>query len=268
MPAFEVALPPGFRLVSYAERPDLIREAGRFNGSVWPEFMLHDAVVHAHWHLLEDTFLEYQLVLLDADGRIAATGNSAPLAWDGVDEHLPDGWDRQLEQTARDLEAGTAVDTLGALQIVVDPARRGTGLAGLMVQAMRANAGAHGFRKLIACVRPTEKDRYVLIPIERYASWTRPDGEPFDAWVRLHVRLGGRIVRGSPRAMTLRGTVAEWEAWTGQAFPGTGDYVVPFGAAPVHIDREADEGVYHDPNIWVVHDIPRGATRHPLGSVP
>jgi hypothetical protein len=55
--------------------------------------------------------------------------------------------------------------------------------------------------------------------------------------------------------MTIRGTVAEWERWTGKAFPDTGDYTLPFAAAVVHIDREADEGVYHDPNIWVVHDV-------------
>ena len=50
------------------------------------------------------------------------------------------------------------MNTLGALQIVVDPARRGTGLAAFMVRAMQANARAHGFGALIACVRPTEKD--------------------------------------------------------------------------------------------------------------
>jgi GNAT superfamily N-acetyltransferase len=256
VPDLGLELPPGHILASYAERPELVRPAANFNGSVWPEFMLQDAVADKHWHLLDEVFLDYQLVLLDADGEIAATNNSAPLAWDGTDDGLPDGWDRQFEQSARDLEESAPVNTLGALQIVVDPARRGTGLAGLMVKAMQANARVHGFHKLIACVRPTEKDRYPLTPIERYAFWTRPDGEPFDAWVRLHVRLGARIVRGSPRAMTIRGTVADWERWTGMAFPDSGDYILPFAAAPIHIDREGDEGFYDDPNIWMVHDIP------------
>jgi hypothetical protein len=124
-----------------------------------------------------------------------------------------------------------------------------------MINAMRANARAHGLGHVIACVRPTDKHRYPLIPIEDYAFWTREDGEPFDAWIRLHVRLGARIVRGSPRAMTIRGTVAEWQEWTGQDFPGTGAYIVPFAASPVEIDREADQGVYYDPNVWVVHSL-------------
>ncbi len=255
MPDLGLDVPSGFTLVSYEERPDLIHAASVFNGSVWPEFMLQDTEADRYWHLLDTAFREFQLILLDAGGSIVATHNSAPLAWDGTDEGLPDGWDRQFEQTARDLDVGAAVNTLGALQIVVDPARRGSGLAGFMVNAMRANARLHAFGALIACVRPTGKDRYPLSPIERYAFWTRPDGEPFDAWVRLHVRLGGRIVRGSPRAMTIRGTVAEWERWTGMTFPDSGDYILPFAAAPIHIEREADQGVYYDPNIWVVHAI-------------
>lgn len=256
MPDLGIELPPGHQLVSFVERPDLIRASLRFNTTVWPDFMLEDPVTDEHWHLLWDAFAEFQLTLLDADGEIAATTNSAPLAWDGTDAGLPDGWDAQLIQSAADLASGSAVNTLGALQIVVDPTRRGSRLAGVMLQAMRANARAHGFGAVIACVRPTDKHRYPLAPIDRYARWTRADGEPFDAWIRLHVRLGGRIVRGSPESMTIRGTVAEWEEWAGMAFPDTGRYVVPLAIAPVDIDREADVGTYHDPNVWIVHDLP------------
>ena len=53
----------------------------------------------------------------------------------------------------------------------------------------------------------------------------------------------------------MRGTVAEWTEWTGQEFPGSGSYIVPFAAAPVRIDREADAGVYFDPNVWVIHTV-------------
>jgi GNAT superfamily N-acetyltransferase len=250
-----IELPAGHSLVSYEERPDLAEPAGHFNGSVWPEFMLQDETVQRYWHLLSDAWPAFQLVLLDADGQIAATNNAAPIAWDGTDAGLPDGWDRQLERSGEQHAAGVAADTLGAIQIVVDPDRRGGRLAGVMVGAMRANARVHGFDHVIACVRPTDKHLYPLIPIEDYAYWVRDDGLPFDAWIRLHVRLGARIVRGSPRAMEMRGTVADWTEWTGQAFPGSGSYIVPFAGAPVQIDREADEGTYFDPNVWVVHTV-------------
>ena len=113
----------------------------------------------------------------------------------------------------------------------------------------------NGLTSVIACVRPTWKPRYPLTPIDRYARWTREDGLPFDPWIRIHVRAGGRIARPSPRSMTVTGTVAEWEEWTEMAFPESGTYLVPGGCEPVAIDREADRGTYYDSNVWVVHEL-------------
>ena len=144
---------------------------------------------------------------------------------------------------------------LGAMQIAMRSDLRGAGLSGTMVGAMRAAAKSAGYRAVIACVRPTWKDRYPLAPIESYARWTRDDGLPFDPWIRLHARLGGRIVRAAPESMMVRGSVADWESWTGMAFPESGRYVVPRATQPVIIDRERDEGVYFDQNVWMVHAI-------------
>jgi len=245
MPDLDVDLPAGFSLTSYEQRPDLIRAADAFNSSVWPDYMLQDADADKYWNLLETVFREFQLLLLDGDGQIAATNNSAPLAWDGTDEGLPDGWDRQFEQTALDLERGTAVNTLGALQIVVDPARRGAGSVG-------GDGQGHASERAGPWLRP----RHRLRPADgRYAFWTRADGQPFDPWIRLHVRLGGRIVRASPRSMAIRGTIAEWELWTGIPFPESALYILPVATNPLEIDRERDEGVYYDANVWVVHTV-------------
>jgi hypothetical protein len=62
-------------------------------------------------------------------------------------------------------------------------------------------------------------------------------------------------VRASHQALIIRGSVADWEAWTGMAFPESGEYVVPHATQPITIDREHDERVYHDQNVWMVHDI-------------
>jgi GNAT superfamily N-acetyltransferase len=243
------------RIVTLAERPDLERVLDRHNGSAWPEFMLQDPVADALWRHLHAEFAGWQLLLLDADDAILAAANCAPLSWDGTDDGLPEGWDDQFRRTVDQHAAGSPPDTLGALQIVVAPERRGDRLAGRMVAEMRERARAAGLRALIACVRPTDKHRYPLTPIDRYARWTRPDGLPFDPWIRLHARLGARIVRGAPRSMTITGTVADWERWTSLAFPDSGRYVVPLATDPVEIDREADRGVYHDANVWMVHDL-------------
>ena len=56
--------------------------------------------------------------------------------------------------------------------------------------------------------------------------------------------------------MRIAGTVAQWEEWTELAFPESGSYVVPGALVPVEIDREQDEGLYVEPNVWMVHSLP------------
>jgi hypothetical protein len=239
--------------VSLEERPDLEAAHDWLNGSAWPEFMLQDRVVAAYWGRLFGEFSPFQCSLLDGSGEAVAGLNCAPLAWAGTEDDLPAGWDQQVIRTFEGVDAGIPPDTLGAIQIVVRKDRQGSGLAGTMVQAMKALALEQGLASLIACVRPTAKDQDPFAGIDEYAFRVRDDGLPVDPWIRLHVRLGGRVVRGEPESMRMEGTIAEWRAWTGLPFPVSGLYTVPFAAAPVDIDLEADRGVYLDPNVWVVH---------------
>lgn len=250
-----LTLPEGHSIVSLEERPDLIDPSDRFNGNAWPAYMLESPVANGLFGRCFRDWPQFQFALLADDGSIAATNNAMPLDWDGTDDGLPEGWEDQVIRSAADHDEGRAPNTLGAMQIVTDPAARGAGLSGTMVGAMRAAARAAGYTALIACVRPTQKELYPLTPIGAYARWTRDDGLPFDPWIRLHARLGGRIVKASPASMTMRGTVADWERWTGMAFPESGPYVVPRATQPVVIDRERDEGVYADQNVWMVHDV-------------
>jgi hypothetical protein len=250
-----LAIPDGHSIVSLAERPDLIEPAADHNVTAWPDFMLEDPIANANFSRAWKDWPQFQFVLLDARDEIVATNNAMPLAWDGTDDDLPAGWDAQVLRSVEAIAGKAVPNTLGALQIVVARGTRGSGLSGTMLSAMRAAAKAARYGAVIACVRPTLKSSYPLTPIESYATWTRSDGLPVDPWIRLHVRLGGRIVRAAPESMTMRGTVAEWESWTGLTFPESGRYAVPFATQPIDIDRDRDEGVYHDQNVWVVHDL-------------
>ena len=100
-------------------------------------------------------------------------------------------------------------------------------------------------------MRPSWKERYPLAPIERYITWRRDDGQLLDPWMRLHERLGARVSTPLAHSMRITGTVGEWEAWTGLAFPEAGDYVFPHGLAPVRW-RTASAG-YLEPNVWLIH---------------
>ena len=55
--------------------------------------------------------------------------------------------------------------------------------------------------------------------------------------------------------MRITGTVAEWEDWTGIAYPGRGRYTFPGGLATVEIDHAKDAGSYWEPNVWIVHTV-------------
>ena len=245
--------PHGLTLYTAAERPDLDERADELTGEVWPEYNRHGDVMNEHWGDLDERFAECQFVLVDAAEEIVAQGHMVPCRWDGTVEGLPAGIDAAMAGAF----AGKGTPNAGcALAAEIRPAHQGRGLAPEMIRAMAALCRRHGLAGgLIAPVRPNAKARYPLTPIERYAAWTRPDGLPFDPWMRVHARLGARILRPAPRSLRITGTVAEWEAWTGLALPESGTYVFPDGLAPLEVDRERDLGAYWEPNVWMAHEV-------------
>jgi hypothetical protein len=104
-------------------------------------------------------------------------------------------------------------------------------------------------------VRPNQKALYPLTPIANYIDWQTADGRPFDAWLRVHARLGGEIIKVCERSMVIRGSREEWAAWTGLSFPESGVYIVPGALHPVDFDLKRGEGVYVEANVWVAHRL-------------
>jgi GNAT superfamily N-acetyltransferase len=243
-------------IVSARERPDLSERAAEATEDVWPEYNQHGDVLGEYWGELEEVFPDFQFVLFDEEtDEILAQGHTIPLAWDGTVAGLPRGIDGLLEDGFRFARGGRRPDTLSACAIEIPPAHQGKTLSRLLIGEMARIAARHGLGAMLAPVRPTLKERYPLTPIERYATWSRPDGLPFDPWIRTHVRLGAEILKPEPRSLRITGTVAEWESWTGMAFPDSGTYVFPHGLAPLEVDRESDQGRYWEPNVWIRHAV-------------
>ena len=235
-----------------AERPGSQPHAAGLREKLWPEFMYHDSTLDLFPRVIEE-FADFHFYAWDDEREeVVAAGNAIPAAWDGDRASLPDrGIDAVVE--AAFAEGAAPPDVLCALHIVIDPEHRGRGLSRLMIERMREVGRAHGFDTLVAPVRPTLKHRYPLTPMERYVTWRRPDGTHLDPWLRTHERFGAEIVKVAPQSMRVAGTVAEWEAWAELTFPESGAYVVPGALVPVEIDRERDEGLYLEPNVWMVH---------------
>src|SRR5829696_7918775 len=242
-----------FEVVSLDARPELTLPALELLAVGWPEFMQHDPVAERHQARLATELAGFQALLLDDKDELAALGVAIPFAWDGTLAGLPAGWDAVVARGVADLDAGRRPTALSALSVTVAPARRRQGLSRLVIQALKDTAARAGLGTLLAPVRPSGKSAYPLTPMERYVHWARPDGTPFDPWLRTHWRLGGEVLAVCPASMEITARVAAWEAWTGLAFPETGPYVVPGALVPVAIDRERDRGRYVEPNVWVRH---------------
>jgi GNAT superfamily N-acetyltransferase len=230
---------------------DLVRGLTK---SVWPEFMLHEAVANENWHELFDRFIEYQFAMLDTESnRVAGMGNSFPLRWEEPLENLPEqGWDWAFTEAVRNHRKGASPNLHCAIQIILHPDYRGQGLSAPMIQAVRGATSAQGLQALIIPLRPSEKSRYPLISLDDYIHWQTEYGEPFDLWLRAHLRAGASIIKVCHESKTIRGTRAEWESWTRLKFPQGGQYIIPGALNPIEIDVEKDEGVYIEPNVWII----------------
>ncbi|TDC97580.1 N-acetyltransferase [Nonomuraea deserti] len=243
------------QITTLAERPELASALWDMDHT-WQEFMLNDPMADLFYAVATTTYADYVLVADDdaEPGRLVARACMIPFVANGSE--LPDGgWDSVIRSGRLARERGTRPDAVSALEITVRRDLQGTGLSAKMVAAMRRHAAGRGFGELVAPVRPNTKHLEPHTPMSEYAFRTRPDGLPHDAWLRVHVRAGGKIVKVAPRSMVIAGTLAEWRGWTGLPFDRTGAVEVPGALNPVHCDVEHDHAVYVEPNVWVSHPL-------------
>jgi hypothetical protein len=233
-----------------AERPDLMEPAWEATKDQFPEYNNHGDVLNRYWGRLTEERPDFQFHLVEGN-EIIARARSVPVRWDGTIGDLPAGIDGAIERGFEEQGA----NVLCAMLISVPRAQRRRGMSAEALRAMLEIARRHGLEGLIAPVRPSWKERYPLVPIERYAGWRRGDGLLFDPWMRVHERAGGTVLKAEPHSLRITGTVAEWEEWTEMPFPESGGYVFPGGLATLRIDREQDAGRYWEPNVWMVHAV-------------
>ena len=239
------------KIVTVSERPDLTERAFERTYDTLREYNQHGDVLNRYWGRLTEERPAFQFHLVDDAEEILARARALPVRWDGSIDDLPAGIDGAI---ARGFDEGGA-NVLCALLVQVPQDLQGRGLSRVAVEGMLKLARWHDLTALIAPVRPSWKERYPLVPIERYAAWRSADGFLFDPWMRVHERLGAAVLKPEPRSLRITGTVGEWEEWTQMTFPESGDYWFPGGLAPLTISRDADRGSYWEPNVWMKHGI-------------
>lgn len=244
------------RVVDLATRPDLC-EAALNLGDVGGEFIYRGSSGKL---ITPERFLRhwgrYFLIALDDDGVPIARALSVPLAFPAEDRtELPDhGWDEAIQWAAQDVMDGREPNALCALEVVVSPRLRGTGLSTPMLKALKGRAAEDGLSKLIVSVRPIGKVQEPDVPMVEYAARRREDGLLADRWMRTHERLGARVIKVCPFAVTLAGSFADWREWTGVKLTD-GENHIPGGIAPVFASAKHDFGSYVEPNVWMEHPM-------------
>ncbi|SFB06926.1 Acetyltransferase (GNAT) family protein [Amycolatopsis marina] len=238
-----------------ANRPDLLEPALAL-GDIGAEFMQHDPIGDlTRARRLARRWPEFFLVVLD-EGEPVARAVGIPLAFPAEDRtELPEhGWDGAILWAVQDALDGRAPTALCALDVQVARARRGQGVAAAALTALRECAREQGLSRLVVPVRPTGKRDHPRVPMAEYLTWRRADGLPGDPWLRTHERLGARLVKIAPFAMTITGTLAQWRDWTGLAL-ADGENEVDGGLVPVLASTAQDVGVYVEPNVWLEHPL-------------
>lgn len=223
----------------------------------WPEFMWHDTVAQENWHEFFDRFGDYQSVLLDAKtNQVVALGHSLPFHWDSPLSELPEeGWDWVIQQAVDDDKNKVKPNLLAAVFVGVREEYKNHGLSRTILLSFRPTAAKHGFENLVIPVRPNEKPLYPLTSMDDYINWKNENYLPMDAWLRIQIRAGGKVIKVCHASKTVQGTRLEWEEWTGMKFPQSGEYIIPGALNPMEMHVEQDKGVYIEPNVWMQHSI-------------
>jgi hypothetical protein len=247
--------PPWLGVFTAEERPDLWERAqGAVFNELWPEYNHHGRNASQYFGDLVPRFARFQSLFVDLrSDQLVARARTIPFCWDGTLEDLPPGIDAVGLRAVDDLRGP---NTLSALSAEVVSERQRSGLSAWVLVTMATIARTAGLAPLVAPVRPSWKDRFPLTRIEDYASWRRGDGRPYDPWLRLHLRLGARILRHEPESMEFAAPVSDWESWTRMHFHRDAKYVFPGGLAPLTVAEEI--GYYWEPNVWMMHEVTPG----------
>lgn len=222
-------------------------------GKSYPEFIKHDHISRKYWNDLFSSFSKYQIIICE-NKTVIGVGNCIPF-YTSSHERLPhEGWDWLLKVGVEQKKSGIIPNSLGALSVSVADEYRKKGVAELILNEMKVLAKNNGLSRLLVPVRPTRKHVYPLMAFKKYVN-IKQNNLSIDPWIRLHQKIGGRILNICTHSMRIEGTIQEWESWTGTRFYASGNYHITQGLAPCKIDFHSNRGIYLEPNIWVEHKI-------------
>lgn len=189
------------------------------------------------------------------EGIIVGTIDAVELDWNGKLEDLPSrGWTEIIELAIERISLGSLspkAEWTSALGTSIRPGYEGKGLAQRLLEALKIETNALGYKGLVAPVRPTARWRMADISIEEYTRTRLDNDEHFDPWIRVHERIGGVVVGSCAGSAVFVATKDEWQAWSKIKLPIAGRVIIPNAINPLEIKE--DQGILSEDSIWVIH---------------
>ncbi|BBH51843.1 non-ribosomal peptide synthetase [Fluviispira sanaruensis] len=240
-----------YRIYTLAQRPELLRKLNIIHAQSWPKYFEGSAILVDLWPKIYSEFSEYQILIVDEKDEIAAIGNSIPIYWDGTCKNLPNGWDGALESAFK--ETQTEPNTLLILAGIVAEPYQSRGLSSEILKLFKIIAQANELEKILVAVRPTGKAQFPEIKFTDWCSLRREDGQLKDNWLRMHERIGGKILKIDLNSQFIKARIDEWESWTQFHIMNSGPIHFPETLQEAVVDFSDNSVTYYDPAVWVEH---------------
>jgi GNAT superfamily N-acetyltransferase len=217
---------------------------------VWPTFnQLADGSIGIDY----DPNLHLVAQIKDT-GQLVATIDAIEIDWDGNPDTLPKrGWTEIIEDglIREELDQEIQTDWVAALGTSVLPDYQKFGLSKKLLEELIKKAKALGYKGMIAPVRPIYRFRMPDLTINEYSQVRLDNGEHFDPWLRIHERIGGKIIGVCPASAVFSAPLNDWQDWSKMKLPESGRLLVP--NAINYLEIKDGVGVLKEDSVWVLH---------------
>jgi len=184
------------------------------------------------------------------DGSLVATIDGIEMQWDGDSKTLPvRGWTEIVEKGISGENIGG--EWVAALGTSVLPEYQQFGLSKKLLEEMVRKVKNLGYKGLVAPVRPIYRWRMLDVSLDQYVNARTSSGEHFDPWIRIHERIGGKIIGVCPGSAVFTAPVLDWSDWSQMKLPKGGQIIVP--NAINYLEIENGIGTLREDSVWVLH---------------
>jgi len=244
-------------ICSLASNPQALKDLELLYDKIWCSKMPPSKSAYLIPRIIS-SFSEYVLLAYGSEIKDELMAYAVAIPFKGPEDinDLPDsGYDGVLHDAFVGLDKKIKPSMLCAISITVDPKFRGLNLSVIMAKSLTKLTKDNGFKNLVVPIRPPGKANEIEMDMMEYAKKLQLDGEPFDYWIRLHYKLGARIIKICYNSMVMSYDIGTWEKITGLKFTETKNYIIPDALAPLEVQYEKNIATMHEPNVWMRYEL-------------